>query len=230
MRNVSSICLGLLGFLAVSASAQNRIGAGVSAPVLIQKVEPRYSRLALKAKVQDGLLLSVEVSEDGRAHNIKIARPSIDPELDRQGILAVEQWRFQPGMRDGKPVNVFSQIEVHFRLLNRSGSPDALETDYKSAVKVYKPEAAKGNADAQYSMGAIFYHDKEFTEARQWFEKAAAHGICQAEYQLGVMARKGEGGAADEQEARRWFEKSAAHSNYREGIMVYTPPKTGQPQ
>ena len=37
--------------------------------------------------------------------------------LDEKAIEAVRQWRFQPSMKDGKPVEFHSVVEVNFRLL-----------------------------------------------------------------------------------------------------------------
>ncbi len=36
--------------------------------------------------------------------------------LDARAIDAVKQWRFQPAMKDGQPVNVQIGVEVGFRL------------------------------------------------------------------------------------------------------------------
>jgi periplasmic protein TonB len=37
--------------------------------------------------------------------------------LDQKAIEAVQKWRFRPGLKDGKAVPVFANIEVNFRLL-----------------------------------------------------------------------------------------------------------------
>ena len=93
-----------------------RIGSGVSSPQLLYKVEPEYSEEARKAKYQGTVLLSVEVWEDGVAHNIRVLR-SLGLGLDEKAVEAVEQWKFSPGKLDGKPVRVAAQIQVSFRLL-----------------------------------------------------------------------------------------------------------------
>jgi TonB family protein len=92
-----------------------RIGGGVSAPRLSFKVEPRYSDAARQAKVQGTVVLYVVVGEDGVPRDMKVLR-SLEPSLDRNAIEAVQQWRFNPGLKDGKPVAVQATIEVNFRL------------------------------------------------------------------------------------------------------------------
>jgi TonB family protein len=94
-----------------------RVGGGVSAPRLTGKVEPAYSPEARSAHVQGTVVLSVVVGSDGVAHELRVTR-SLQPDLDQKAIEAVSQWKFQPGMKDGKPVNTMATIEVNFRLLD----------------------------------------------------------------------------------------------------------------
>jgi TonB family protein len=94
-----------------------RIGGGVSAPVPTYMPEPKYDEKASQAKIEGTVLLQIIVGEDGRAHNIKVTR-SLDPGLDQKAIEAVEQWRFRPGEKDGKPVAVIASVHVNFRLLH----------------------------------------------------------------------------------------------------------------
>jgi protein TonB len=37
--------------------------------------------------------------------------------LDEEAIKAVSQWKFKPGQKNGKPVAVFANVRVQFRLL-----------------------------------------------------------------------------------------------------------------
>jgi TonB family protein len=93
-----------------------RVGGGVTAPLVLHKVEPEYSEEARKAKYQGTVLLYIEVDPSGRATNIKVQR-SLGLGLDEKAIEAVKQWKFKPGYKDGKPVTVAATIEVNFRLL-----------------------------------------------------------------------------------------------------------------
>lgn len=93
-----------------------RIGGGVSAPVLIYKVEPEYSEEARKAKFQGTVVLAIVVDETGKVTNVRVIRP-LGMGLDEKAIEAVSKWRFRPGYKDGKPVPVMANVEVNFRLL-----------------------------------------------------------------------------------------------------------------
>jgi protein TonB len=99
-----------------SGGGAYRPGGGVTNPVALYKPEPQYSEEARKAKWQGAVLLSLVVDENGKPINIKVVRP-LGLGLDEKAIEAVSQWKFKPGMKDGKAVPVQAQIEVTFRLL-----------------------------------------------------------------------------------------------------------------
>lgn len=51
---------------------------------------------------------------------------------------------------------------------------------------------------------------RDYQQARQWYEKAAAAGNGTAMYNLGLMYEKGNGVERDRQQAQQWYEKAAA--------------------
>jgi protein TonB len=93
-----------------------RPGGDVSNPIPISRPEPQYSEEARKAKWGGTVLLSLVVDETGHTTDIKVLKP-LGLGLDEKAIEAVAKWTFIPGKKDGKPVKVFAQIEVTFRLL-----------------------------------------------------------------------------------------------------------------
>jgi TonB family protein len=93
-----------------------RVGGGVSAPVVLYKIDPEYSEEARKAKYSGTVVLYAEVDPAGKTRNLRVVR-GIGLGLDEKAIEAVNKWKFKPGLRDGRAVTVACQIEVNFRLL-----------------------------------------------------------------------------------------------------------------
>ncbi|HKA02536.1 MAG TPA: energy transducer TonB [Candidatus Solibacter sp.] len=89
---------------------------GVTAPVLLTKVEPEYSEEARKAKFQGVVQLYAEIDPSGHARNIRTVH-SLGLGLDEKAMEAVAKWKFRPGTKEGKAVTVMALIEVSFRLL-----------------------------------------------------------------------------------------------------------------
>ena len=92
-----------------------RVGGGVSAPRALSTPDPEYSEEARKAKYQGTVVLWLIVDQYGHPQNLKIAR-SLGMGLDQKAIEAVRQWKFEPAMKDGRPVAVQINVEVNFRL------------------------------------------------------------------------------------------------------------------
>ena len=97
-------------------SGAYRIGGAVLAPSVISKIEPQYSEEARDAKLEGTVVLSLVVDEQGNPKDIQVKRP-LGMGLDQKAVEAVQKWRFQPGLKDGKAVPVQATIEVNFRLL-----------------------------------------------------------------------------------------------------------------
>ena len=73
-----------------------RIGGGVSAPVLIFKVEPEYSEEARKAKFQGTVRLAIVVDENGRVTDVRVLRP-LGLGLDEKAIPGCQEVALPPG-------------------------------------------------------------------------------------------------------------------------------------
>jgi TonB family protein len=97
------------------AGVVSNVGNGVSPPQVVRKFDPEYSDEARKAKYSGTVLLELVVDTNGRPQDIRVVR-SLGLGLDEKAMEAVKKWQFQPGMQDGKPVNVKARIELIFRI------------------------------------------------------------------------------------------------------------------
>ena len=86
-----------------------------TAPKVVSRVDPEYTKEASDAKLEGTVLLSIVVGADGIAHDINVVK-GIGSGLDEKAVLAVRKWHFDPGTKDGQPVSVKARIEVNFRL------------------------------------------------------------------------------------------------------------------
>jgi TonB family protein len=92
-----------------------KVGGGISAPQAVSTPDPEYTEEARKAKTQGTCILWLIVDAQGHPRDIRVVR-GLGFGLDAKAIEAVKQWRFEPALKDGKPVNVQISVEVGFRL------------------------------------------------------------------------------------------------------------------
>jgi len=62
------------------------------------------------------VLLHAIVSKDGRPLAMQVLNSQIDPDLARAAVEAVSQWRYQPTLLNGEPVEIDTVITVNFKL------------------------------------------------------------------------------------------------------------------
>jgi periplasmic protein TonB len=92
-----------------------KVGGGVSAPRVLYSPDPEYTEEARKAKYQGVCVLWLIVGPDGKPRDVRVAR-TLGMGLDQKAIQAVQQWKFEPAMKNGRPVAVMLNVEVNFRL------------------------------------------------------------------------------------------------------------------
>ena len=140
MRNTGAVCLLVVGqlfaprtFAAVpqpvapentqashhtSESDESKVykpGDAVTPPRAIKSPDPRYSKEAVKNKIQGVVVVAAVIGPDGFVKDVRVVR-GLGYGLDEEAVKAVRQWRFQPALKDGTPVAYELAIELHFRM------------------------------------------------------------------------------------------------------------------
>jgi protein TonB len=91
-----------------------RVSTGISTGLLVQRVEPVYPGVALRARIQGTVTLAAIISREGNIENLKLI--SGHPLLVPAAIDAVKQWRYRPYMLSGEPLEVETTIIVNFHV------------------------------------------------------------------------------------------------------------------
>lgn len=91
----------------------------VTLPVLIQqsKLQPVYPELARGARIEGRVTLQAIVLADGSVAEVTVLH-CISPEVgfEEAAIEAIEQWRYEPALLNGRPVDVYLTVVVEFTL------------------------------------------------------------------------------------------------------------------
>jgi TonB family protein len=109
------------GVFVPAAPVYERGEPGLTFPVVISETRPSHTPETMRAKIEGTVVLSCVVETDGTIGDVVVKTP-LDPVLDEQAVLAAKQWRFTPGMKDGKPVRVRTTLEMRFTLRSAAGS------------------------------------------------------------------------------------------------------------
>ena len=92
------------------------IGGEVQSPKLIHVVEPEFDPKSEDAFTTGVVKIQVIVTSKGEVKDPKILSGT-SAQQSKKATDAVLQWRFKPGLLNGKPVNVRATVEVNFHLL-----------------------------------------------------------------------------------------------------------------
>ncbi|MDR0792541.1 MAG: SEL1-like repeat protein [Chitinophagaceae bacterium] len=98
-----------------------------------------------------------------------------------------------------------------------SASGDYNFGHYEKAFSKYRQAALEGSAEAQYNVGAMYYHgegvSQDYKQAFQWFQKAAEQNDPDAQFNLGHMYEEGIHVTKNMQQAIQFYKKAAAQDD-----------------
>jgi len=121
-RKVLLIAIATLGVLVpfaaikVSSAASASNLSAVAAPAVDQYTSPPlYSDEARSLGVEGKVVLEVTIGVDGKLRNIQVTH-GLGFGLDQNALVAVRNWHFVPGRRNGRPVGSSIRVDVEFNL------------------------------------------------------------------------------------------------------------------
>ncbi|AVP98639.1 energy transducer TonB [Ahniella affigens] len=84
--------------------------------VLVRTVRPSYPPKAARARQEGWVEVQFTVGADGKVADVKVVRGDPARVFDREAIRAVQQWEFQPAIRDGQPAAMNMTRRIEFKL------------------------------------------------------------------------------------------------------------------
>jgi TonB family protein len=91
-------------------------------PKVLYKEKAKYTEEAKNNKIEGDVLLNVVFGADGKLSDINVVQ-GLPFGLTENAIAAVKKIRFEPAVKDGRPVSVRGILEFHFRLYEDAIQP-----------------------------------------------------------------------------------------------------------
>jgi TonB family protein len=92
------------------------VGGNVQAAKLIKQVHPVYPAELKAQGISGTVMLRAVISTTGETLNPEVINTTVHPGLAQAALDAVRQWRYQPTLLNGQPVEVVTKIDVTFEL------------------------------------------------------------------------------------------------------------------
>jgi TonB family protein len=89
------------------------VTANITPPRIVKQVNPDYHTGSRGVRIVGSVLIGLVVSSQGLPKNLKVVK-GLDKDVDQAAMDAVQQWRFAPARKDGKPVAVRITLEIEF--------------------------------------------------------------------------------------------------------------------
>lgn len=92
-----------------------RVGGNIQPAKLLSQVRPEYPESAKRAGKEGTAVFRAVIGKDGAVADLA-PMTGIDKELSDAAAAAIRQWRYQPTLLNGQPVEIVTVVEVAFRL------------------------------------------------------------------------------------------------------------------
>ena len=92
-----------------------RVSADFKAPKKIHFVQPMYTEIARKARIEGVVIVEAVIDRNGLVRDTTVLK-GLPLGLTENAVKAVRQWRFEQPVMNGKPVDIIFVLTVHFRL------------------------------------------------------------------------------------------------------------------
>lgn len=99
---------------APAPKARVKTSEGVQQALLVRRVQPVYPPLAVQIRLEGTVRVHAVIGRDGTVRELEAL--SGHPILAKAAMEAVQQWRYQPTLLNGEPVEVETYITVVFQL------------------------------------------------------------------------------------------------------------------
>lgn len=86
-------------------------------PAIIKSVEPKYPEFARKGGVEGKVRVAMLVNKEGKVVKVEIAKASgSNTGFEEAAMEAARQFVFKPAIQNQKPVAVWVEMDIHFKL------------------------------------------------------------------------------------------------------------------
>jgi protein TonB len=92
------------------------VGGNVQPAKLLSKVDPTYPASLKQQGIAGTVMVRAIISKSGDPLNPVVINTTVHPGLAQAALDAVRQWRYQPTLLNGQPVEIVTNIDVTFEL------------------------------------------------------------------------------------------------------------------